>query len=71
MTSFALLKKRNAAAESLGQHHSVRHYLLGGATTEQISTQVRVTKKGGDENICVNEQVSAGRKVCNPLRRHD
>jgi hypothetical protein len=43
--------------------------LLGGATTEQISTLVRVTKKGVDENICVNEQVSAGRKVCDPLRR--
>ena len=70
MTSFALLKKRNAAAESLGQGRNPEN-LLGGATTEQISTQVRVTKKGGDENICVNEQVSAGRKVCNPLRRHD
>ena len=72
----------DAGADSLSQHHSVRHFvdyikarnsenLFCGATTEQISTLIRVAEKGVDENICVYEKVGAGRQIFDQLRRHD
>jgi hypothetical protein len=42
-------------------HHIKRRdaqNLFGGAKTEQISTLVRMTKKGVDENICVYETLN-------------
>jgi len=45
--------------------------LFGGATTEQVSTLIRMTEKSVDEDICVYEKVSAGRKICDPIHRHD
>ena len=45
--------------------------LFGGATTEQPLTLVRMTKKGVNENICVQEKASTGWKIFDPLHRHD
>ena len=61
-----------------GKHHSVSDCvdhvipnLLGGASTEQLSTLLRVTTKRVNENICVEDKTSAGRKIFDPLNRHD